>query len=730
MAHWRAVLPLEVLDIDYEKLVADQEGETRRLIAFIGLDWDPACLSFHKTDRPVMSPASWQVRQPLYSTSIGRWWRYRRHLLPLLAGLAGLAPLGGDEDWDDLAADRARALTIAVAHHRAGRLIFAEPIYRALLRGNPDDPAALHLLGLLLIDRGQPSESIALIERSLAHRPDIAPALADLSRAQRAAGNADAAVAAATRAVAIDPALPDGQLQLGCALLAQENDVAAIEVLRRATELAPKSLEALVALATALTRQDDHAEAVEVWQEALVLNADDPSILANYARSLAGLECFGEALEFYRKADALAPGNPAIQYGTAWSLLRLGDGRAAAEQCRRTLETSPDWAALWQFLANCEATLGHFEAAAQAYRKALSLDPQSADALAGLVAVGAGLDEDATEAEASAVFNDLSRPTRDRSSAGFALAKRCDRRGAYDEAIKLFRTANELLRADHAAHGSVFDREHFRHLVDHMIASIGPDTFAATAAWGDPSELPVFIVGMPRSGTSLVEQIVASHKQVFGAGEQKDMQNTLTALAGEQAARSPSEWDRGAVRREATSYLQRLLVMGGDAIRVVDKMPDNILCLGQIAVLFPRARIIVCRRDLRDVGLSCFLQNFQDNTLMWADDLADIGFRAAQTERLMAHWRKVLPVSMLEIQYETLVANLERESRRLIDFLGLDWDPACLAFHETERTVLTASHWQVRQPLYDSSVGRWRHYRDHLGPLLQELQGVIPANPE
>jgi len=137
---------------------------------------------------------------------------------------------------------------------------------------------------------------------------------------------------------------------------------------------------------------------------------------------------------------------------------------------------------------------------------------------------------------------------------------------------------------------------------------------------------------------------------------------------------------------------------------------------------------VVCRRDPRDVCLSCFFQYFRDDTMMWTNDLADCGFRARQTDRLMEHWRKVLPLSILEIDYETLVGNLEQESRRLIDFLGLDWDPACLSFHETNRAVLTASHWQVRQPLYSRSVGRWRHYRRYLGPLLRALEGVVQTD--
>jgi hypothetical protein len=159
---------------------------------------------------------------------------------------------------------------------------------------------------------------------------------------------------------------------------------------------------------------------------------------------------------------------------------------------------------------------------------------------------------------------------------------------------------------------------------------------------------------------------------------------------------------------------------------VIDKMPDNVLWLGVIASLFPNARIVICRRDLRDVCLSCYFQNFVAG-LPWSNDLADCAIRAVETERLIQHWLAVLPVPVLELQYEAMVADPEGQSRRLIDFLGLPWDPACLAFHKTERQVLTASLWQVRQPLYTSSVGRWRHYRRHLGPLLKRLGSVVPT---
>jgi hypothetical protein len=237
----------------------------------------------------------------------------------------------------------------------------------------------------------------------------------------------------------------------------------------------------------------------------------------------------------------------------------------------------------------------------------------------------------------------------------------------------------------------------------------------------------VFVVGMPRSGTSLVEQIAASHSQVFGAGERTDIHDILRISSDGGTPGGHDNWDAEAVRNAATAQVARLRDLGRGAIRVIDKTPDNYRLLGQIAVLFPRARVIVCRRDLRDVCVSCHFQQFARG-LAWTSDLADLAERARQSEQLLAHWLKVLPIPVMEVQYENLVANLEAESRRLIEFLGLKWEPACLAFHETERTVLTASLWQVRQPLYNSSVGRWRHYRAHLGPLLDGLKGLVPED--
>jgi hypothetical protein len=232
----------------------------------------------------------------------------------------------------------------------------------------------------------------------------------------------------------------------------------------------------------------------------------------------------------------------------------------------------------------------------------------------------------------------------------------------------------------------------------------------------------VFIVGMPRSGTSLVEQIAASHSAVFGAGELTEIGEIAARVQYVGAAGFGLNWNATEVGRLAEFYLGRSRHLGRGAVRVIDKNPDNIFHLGLVAVLFPSARIIFCRRDPRDIAISCFFQKFSGRRAAFSYDLADCGRRYVLTEALSTYWHRTLPLRTIDVEYEALVANLEGESRRLIDFLGLDWEPACLEFHRTERTGATASGWQVRQPLYDRSVGRWRNYEGHLGPLLEALE--------
>jgi tetratricopeptide (TPR) repeat protein len=412
----------------------------------------------------------------------------------------------------------------------------------------------------------------------------------------------------------------------------------------------------------------------------------------------------------------------AEHHSRAVSLRLAGDLEGAVASYRLGLALAPGSAETWNELGTALRSLGRFGDAAASFRRALALKPGFADAYRNLALCGELGAKDADTARVAALAADKNLAVEERSAAGFALGKLLDDAGRYDEAFAAFGEANALYRQSRTAAGERFSIAALRREIDETIAAFTADFFTKTAGQGVADELPVFVLGMPRSGTSLVEQIGASHSRVHGAGELLDIARIAGEL-GPPAAGTAQRWHEADIAAAARDYLDRLRALGGGAVRVIDKMPDNVLHMGLIATLLPRARIVLCRRDARDTCLSCFFQQFTPGTQLFSYDLADCGRRHLEIDRLIEHWRHVLPIPVLEVEYERLVGDLEGESRRLIDFLGLDWEERCLDFHRTDRTVTTASSWQVRQPLYDRSVGRWRHYERHLAPLVAALSG-------
>ena len=303
----------------------------------------------------------------------------------------------------------------------------------------------------------------------------------------------------------------------------------------------------------------------------------------------------------------------------------------------------------------------------------------------------------------------------------FGLAQVLDARGEYAEAAQHLERGNALQLAECRKCGRHYDPKEYELLVTQMIAVCTPDFFQRVHGFGLETELPVFIVGLPRSGTTLVEQILASHSQVFGAGEIKLAHDTMTALGGPgaDAIEALGRLDQQTARRLASRHLERLRALGPAALRIVDKMPDNYLYLGLLASLFPRARFIHCRRDLRDVAVSCWMTHFRE--LPWANDQQQMASRFHQYQRTMEHWRKVRPAPLLEVDYEETVADLEGVARRLVAWCGLEWEPSCLEFHQAKRPVRTASAVQVRQPVFRTSVGRWKHYEQPLASFFARL---------
>jgi tetratricopeptide (TPR) repeat protein len=611
---------------------------------------------------------------------------------------------------------------LGIASRMNGRLDEAISAFSMAVRINPNYAEAYNDLGTVLKNRGRSEEAVAAYSKAIEIRPSYAEAYSNLGNALRKQGKIDQAIAEFSKAISLSPAFPDAYSNLGCALSEKGLFDEAIAACSEAVKLKPDFAEAHFFLAEALNGKLRFKEAVTEYSRAIGLKSDYFEAHASLGVALAELERFDEALASHGRAAAIMPEDPLVHEALGTILWRKRDLTPALESFRHAVALGPDLGTAWNALGTALNALGQFEQASACFRRALEVRPGLTIAYRNLAITGTQMAEAAEIERLNKLLNAPDTPITDRIPAGFALGKLLDETDRFDEAFARYAEANSLVKQVRAGEGERFDGDGLHRQVDRIIDRFSAEFFTERRGWGTTSELPVFIVGMPRSGTTLVEQIAASHAQVFGAGELREIGYIATALGSSDGHSLAEKWTADSIGRAADTHLAHLQKLGGPASRVVDKMMGNAFQLGLIAVMFPSARIIHCRRDPRDNCLSCFFQWFTKGNI-FVYDLADCGRQYLETERVMAHWRKVLPLRMLEVNYEETVADQEGQSRRLIDFLGLPWDPACLNFHQTERFVLTASAWQVRQPIYTRSSGRWQHYEKHLGPLLEVLQG-------
>ncbi|MEN8196011.1 MAG: sulfotransferase, partial [Pseudomonadota bacterium] len=422
---------------------------------------------------------------------------------------------------------------------------------------------------------------------------------------------------------------------------------------------------------------------------------------------------FAQAHRYLLSAASRAPDDMGLQRVLAQNEIYVGDVPAAAARLEEALRRGGNNPSLLSQLASVHLFQGRRTVAVETCKKALAIDRSCAAAHYYLASAQHELDDSSRLEEIRRALNAPGITESDRALLFFAGGDRLGAVGNYGEAFSWYRRGNDVRGRMLAAQGMQYDPARHDARVDRTIASFGPTAFAGGDR-GSDSQQPVFIVGMPRSGTSLVEQVLSSHADIAGGGE--------LALVGDEVARLsmsagyPERRPEGAALKQfAARYIGRLSHIGPGKRYVTDKKPTNFLHLGLIALAFPNARVIHCRRDRRDVGLSCYFQNFTGPGQAFSYGLENLAHFHDAYLRIMAHWREVLPLRIAEIDYETLVADQETETRRLLTFLERDWDPACLDFHRNPRPVVTASHTQVRRPIYTGSVGRWRNYANELG---------------
>jgi tetratricopeptide (TPR) repeat protein len=621
-------------------------------------------------------------------------------------------------------------LGAAYQFHRAGRLGEAEALYRGIVREQPGHPDALHMLGLLAHQAGRHAEAVELIRQALAGPGSYPLFHTNIGGVYLALGQTSEAVAACREAVRLQQDNAEFHNNLGVALRRRGELDAAAASFQEALRLDPNHIDARCNLGAVLQRQGKYPESLTLLQEAVRRMPNHARARNNLGSLLIAMESPELALPHLKEAVRLRPNfTEALSFiGVAYR--EMNQGEEALKWFREALRSKPDDSSTRNTLGHTLETLGRIDEAVPEFEEALRCNPNDSMAfssLGRLVSTGhyRFRDEQLQRIQDLAARPDM--PSDDLFRLHQALAWAFDKSGDFERAFAHCRRSKELRKQYDVRRGEGFDPGANRQTIDHLIAVYTPAWFERVASFGSDSDRPIFVVGMMRSGTTLTEQILASHPKVFGAGELPDIDRLLSALPLRMGvAQDPVDclWmlDAALTKNLAEEYLERLRLLSSPAAaRVVDKLPFNYLRLGFIATLFPRARIIHCRRNPVDTCMSCYFQNFKlphPYTL----DLRHMGLFYRGYERLMAHWARVLPVPVFHLDYEKMTADQEGVSRRLLDFCGLDWDERCLRFSETKRVVRTASAMQVRQSMYRTSVGKWQRYEAHIQPLLEALR--------
>lgn len=680
---------------------------------------------------------------------------------------------------------------------RTGRPADAETICRSILATQANQPIAQQMLAMILSGRGDYAGAEDLLRRSLALAPKAPGAHLNLGSLLLLKGDAVKAEESFRTALSIDRDNAAVHLNIALALKAQGRFDEAVQSLREALRRKPEYPEALGQLGATFIAAGKHDDARAPLERSLALKPDSFEGLLNYGLVLTHLERFDEAIQTLAKAGALRQNSPEAFFALGQALYRskqfdkaipalaracalkpdraeyhtvlggvlLESGRAsgARGELEKAVALAPNSAEAHKLLGRALAILNLSEESLDAYRRAVECDPTSVEALdyLGVAYLSVGRAAEAMEVlekaatlaprdvkvlldagratkyktrdwrleRIEAMLEDESQlPMREQVQLQFAAGRAYDDLKDYDRAFHHYARANAIKLAHYQP-----DEENAEKRFDAIEAIFSPAFVREREGHGAESSLPIFVIGVPRSGTTLVEQILASHPEVTGAGEVLDLNLAMDGVAKQYNLEPKypefvAQLPIAALREIGEAYVHRLSNRAPGASRVTDKLPGNLNNIGLIHLALPNAKIVYCKRNPLDVCTSNFMNLFSEQ-LSYTSDLVALGRRYRRLDHLMQHWRKVLPEgAFLEVVYEDLVAELEQGTRRLIDYVGLPWDERCLSFHETQRPVHTLSIAQVYQPLYSTSVGRWRNYEKHLGPLVEALGDLVPQS--
>ena len=635
---------------------------------------------------------------------------------------------------------------------RLGKAATAERQLRAIQAAAPGDLQSLHLLGVALLDQDKAAAAVETLERVMRAAPEFAHGRVDLARAHRAAGNAARAREEVRRVLETDPRHHRAWLAYGDVLAALGQYPDALTAFERARLTDPQ--RAPIEAATAALVADDHRKAEELFRSilkqdpahgaalcglaALALSADRPieaeRLLRHALRQCAFLPLayrglgpvlvrlgrLEEAQAAVRYLEKIEPESPQTWVAIASVATRMLRLEEALEAYQRAALLKPDEAGLRISAGHLQKTLGKRPESEASYKEALQADPGRAEAWWSLADLKNYVFGDAEIDEMERLLSHDKRQRSNEAQLHFALGKAFEQRAEYSRAFVHYAEGNALRRQDEP-----FDIEVFERRCAKIRKVFDAGFFAANRGSGNPSSAPIFIVGLPRSGSTLLEQILASHSQVDGTMELPNILNMVAQfddLAPGRDGYPDTVAQASAAQLTALGlrYLEETAPLRSGRAHFTDKLPNNFSHIGLITAILPRAFVIDARRHPMDACFSTFKQHFAEGQT-FSYDLSDLGRYYRCYLSLMDHWDAVLPGRVLHMQYEDVVREPETNIRRLLAHCGLPFEPACLNFHQTRRAVRTASAEQVRQPLYGSGVGYWRHFAGELEPLRQAL---------
>ena len=688
-----------------------------------------------------------------------------------------------------------QALRIAEQHHAAGQLQQAEVLLRQILQARPKHAFALHLMGVIAHQVGKTELAVQLIGQAITSLPTVSQFHSNLGEMCRILKRLDEAMLHGQRAIALDPGSSTAHSNLGIAyfdrkeldqaeacqqqalsinpdlasalnnmgstLRERKDREGAMEYYRRVLAVAPQHVESINNLGAVLTELEQPEEAVKLLLQALTIAPNYPEAHCNIATAFLSLEQFDKAAIGFKRALTLKPEYPEAYQGLAKFCQEQKNLTEASAMANKALALAPEKPEVHSLLGAIYSESGFPDKAEQSYEKALKLDP---DLLSAHLGKGHLLMEQGKMEQAEASFRRALSLESNHLGARLSLTQVKTVTPGDENMAALILEAQKLsdmpetkalplhfalgkcyddtkqydLAFPHYLEGCRLKRKRIQYSADdndlvcqNIRSFFSLEKIDSLRSGACQSDLPIFILGMPRSGTTLTEQIIASHPLVYGAGELHDILELVNHPRADTVQGYPLSLQNITpedLKTLGEKYVAGLQARKPEARHITDKMPANFNCLGMIHLMLPNAKIVHVKRNPVDTCLSCFTRLFNKSQYQ-SYSLTEIGRYYRNYAKLMDHWWDVLPAgSFYEVQYEDLVADNENQARALIKYCGLEWSDACLESHKTERNIRTASVTQVRQPIYNTSVERWRKYEKHLGPLLDALGDLAPGD--